>query len=148
MQSPLACPYGATASRNGLLGLQPCWLPLPVLPVLTAVLPFGFAQIGVLGLQPHFVCLPLPVLANLATPSGRCQLISYAVVIPSRQKPAKLVVMRRSLHSVVPFQQIIASQHKALRGSCLLTPINCFHFTPSLRSLGLWWIHCLYCPPP
>ncbi len=30
--------------------------------------------------------------------------------------------MHRSLHSVVPFQQIIAPLK---RGSCLLTPINC-----------------------
>jgi len=52
----------------------------------------------------------LPALANLASPSGRRQLISYTtVVLPSRQKPARLMVMHRSLHSVVPFQQIIAS---------------------------------------
>ena len=52
----------------------------------------------------------LPALANLASPSGRRQLILYAtVVLPSRQKPARLVVMHRDLHSVVPFQQIIAS---------------------------------------
>jgi len=52
----------------------------------------------------------LPALANLASPSGRRQLILYAaVVLPSRQKPARLLVMRRDLHSVVPFQQIIAS---------------------------------------
>jgi len=42
-------------------------------------------------------------------PSGRRQLILYAAVVPSRQKPARLLVMRRDLHSVVPFQQIIAS---------------------------------------
>ena len=52
----------------------------------------------------------LPALANLASPSGRRQLISYAtVVLPSHQKPARLVVVHRDLHSVVPFQQIIAS---------------------------------------
>ena len=52
MQSPLACPYGATAKRIGLLGLQPCGLPLPAPPILLAALPFGFAQIGVLRAHP------------------------------------------------------------------------------------------------
>jgi len=65
-------------------------------------------------------------------PSGRRQLILYAAVVSSRQKPARLVVMalaigsqtiafwlmRRSLHSVVSFQQIIAPLK---RGSCFLT---------------------------
>jgi len=37
------------------------------------------------------------------------------------QKPARLVVMRRFLHSVVPFQQIIAFCHFVPKGSCLLT---------------------------
>jgi len=43
---------GATAKRIGLLGLQPCGLPLPAPPILLAALPFGFAQIGVLRAHP------------------------------------------------------------------------------------------------
>jgi len=35
-----------------VLGLQPYGLPLPAPPILSAVLPFGFAQIGVLGAHP------------------------------------------------------------------------------------------------
>lgn len=35
-----------------MLGLQPFGLPLPAPPILSAVLPFGFAQIGVLGAHP------------------------------------------------------------------------------------------------
>jgi len=45
----LAPQSGATAFRIGVLGLQPFGLPLPAPPILSAVLPFGFAQIGVLG---------------------------------------------------------------------------------------------------
>ena len=48
----LAPQSGATAFRIGVLGLQPFGLPLPAPPILSAVLPFGFAQIGVLGAYP------------------------------------------------------------------------------------------------
>jgi len=49
MQSPLACPYGATAKRIDLLGLQPCGLPLPAPPILLAALLFG-------QMPAHLVC--------------------------------------------------------------------------------------------
>ena len=57
-----------------------------------------------------------------ASPQSRSQLILLAWRCSlTRQKPARLVVMRRSLHSVVPFQQIIAFYHYVPKGSCLLT---------------------------
>jgi len=49
-------------------------------------------------------------LLSAVLPFGQkpAHLVSVALFL-TRQKPARLLVVRRSLHSVVPFQQIIAS---------------------------------------
>ena len=109
--APLACPakrgnclQDRRARASALRASAPC-----------AAYPFGSSALRLRSNwrargSSAFGVFGLPALANLASPSGRCQLISYAaVVLPPRQKPARLLVMRRDLHSVVPFQQIIAS---------------------------------------
>ena len=76
-----------------------------------------------LGAQPLRVFASLrSALLPAVLPFGQkpAHLVSVALSL-TRQKPARLVVMRRSLHSVVPFQQIIAFCHFAPKGSCLLT---------------------------
>ena len=112
-----------------------------------------------LGAQPLrvFACLRSALLSAVL-PFGQkpAHLVSVALFPLTRQKPARFVVVRRSLHSVVPLQQIIAFCHFVPKRSCLLTktasltaipplragcaPINCFRFTPSFRSLRLWCI--------
>jgi len=102
---------GRRAGRLGCLPFKcnPRWLaPAEQLPPGLACSGFSPAGFRFLRRQPF----------QQFCPSGRSQLILYAVVVPSRQKPARLVVMRRDLHSVVPFQQIIAPHS---RGSCFLT---------------------------
>ena len=104
-------PPGSAAGQAGSPALQcnPRWL-APAGQLLPGLACSGFSPAGFrfLRRQPF----------QQFCPSGRSQLILYAVVVPSRQKPARLLVVRRDLHSVVPFQQIIAPHS---RGSCFLT---------------------------
>jgi hypothetical protein len=119
-----------------------------------------YAPFGRAVALPH--CPARLALANLPPGSAAGQAWSPALHLLSwrcpltRQKPARLLVVCRSLHSVVPLQQIIAFWHFVPKRSCLLTktasltaippwwagcaPINCFRFTPSFRSLRLWCI--------
>ena len=107
----LICPPGSAGGQAGSPALQcnPRWLaPAGQLPPGLACSGFSPAGFRFLRRQPF----------QQFCPPGRSQLILYAVVVPSLQKPARLVVMHRDLHSVVSFQQIIAPLK---RGSCFLT---------------------------
>ena len=144
-----------------MLGLQPFGLPLPAPPILSAVLPFGFAQIGVLGAHPPSAYSP-----------ACARQFGYAF----GQKPARLVcngcfTIPPETRKVVgcasfpSFSRSVSTDYRLLSlrakrvvladKDCVLdsnflfcglpqkrksAPINCFHFTPSLRSLRLWCI--------
>ena len=158
-----------------MLGLQPFGLPLPAPPILSAVLPFGFAQIGVLGAHPPSAYSPACARQfGCAFGQKPAHLVSVALFSGLCPKPRwDILEMSQTLNTCPPetrkvvgsasfpsFSRSVSTDYRLLSlraktfvladKDCVLdsnflfcglpqkrkpAPINCFHFTPSLRSL-------------